>query len=61
VQLYLHSPNSPLWRGAQLKHRDLKNFMLKITSEKMVQNLEVIPGNLHVFGIYTNRNMGRNR
>jgi hypothetical protein len=22
VELYLHSPNTPLWRGAQLKHRD---------------------------------------
>jgi hypothetical protein len=25
VELYLHSPNTPPWRGAQLKHRD--NFM----------------------------------
>jgi hypothetical protein len=23
VKLYLHSPNTPPWRGAQLKHRDL--------------------------------------
>jgi len=22
VELYLHSPNAPSWRGAQLKHRD---------------------------------------
>jgi hypothetical protein len=22
VELYLHSPNTLLWRGAQLKHRD---------------------------------------
>jgi hypothetical protein len=22
VELYLHSPNTPYWRGAQLKHRD---------------------------------------
>jgi hypothetical protein len=22
VALYLHSPNTPSWRGAQLKHRD---------------------------------------
>jgi len=22
VELYLHSPNTPSWRGAQLKHRD---------------------------------------
>jgi hypothetical protein len=25
VELYLHSPNTPSWRGAQLKHRD--NFI----------------------------------
>jgi hypothetical protein len=25
VELYLHSPNTPSWRGAQLKHRD--NFL----------------------------------
>jgi hypothetical protein len=24
VELYLHSPNTPAWRGAQLSHRDLK-------------------------------------
>jgi hypothetical protein len=27
VELYLHSPNTPSWRGAQLKHRD--NFTFK--------------------------------
>jgi hypothetical protein len=26
VELYLHSPNTPSWRGARLKHRD--NFTL---------------------------------
>jgi hypothetical protein len=26
VELYLHSPNTPSWRGAQLKHSD--NFTL---------------------------------
>jgi hypothetical protein len=30
VELYLHSPNTPTWRGAQLRHRDrfLNSFML---------------------------------
>jgi enoyl-CoA hydratase/carnithine racemase len=28
VELYLHSPNTPPWRGAQLKHRD--NFTLPL-------------------------------
>jgi hypothetical protein len=26
VELYLHSPNAPSWRGAQVEHRD--NFTL---------------------------------
>jgi hypothetical protein len=26
VELYLHSPNTPSWRGAQLKHRDSFTF-----------------------------------
>jgi hypothetical protein len=29
VELYLHSPNTPPWRGAQLKHRD--NFIFTLT------------------------------
>jgi hypothetical protein len=28
VELYLHSPNTPPWRGAQLKHRDDFTFYL---------------------------------
>jgi hypothetical protein len=28
--LYLHSPNSPSWRGAQLKHRDNFTFYLYV-------------------------------
>jgi hypothetical protein len=30
VELYFHFPNTPSWRGAQLKHRD--NFTMKLTS-----------------------------
>jgi len=26
VELYLHSPDTPSWRGAQLKHRNNFNF-----------------------------------
>jgi hypothetical protein len=26
MELYLHSPNTPSWRGAQLKHRDKFTF-----------------------------------
>jgi hypothetical protein len=29
VELYLHSPNTPSWGGAELKHRD--NFALTFT------------------------------
>jgi hypothetical protein len=28
LELYLHSPNTPSWRGAQLKQRDSFNFTL---------------------------------
>jgi hypothetical protein len=28
VELYLHYPNTPSWRGAQLKHRDNFNFYI---------------------------------
>jgi hypothetical protein len=28
VELYLHSLNTPSWRGAQLKHRDNFTFTL---------------------------------
>jgi hypothetical protein len=28
VELYLHSLNTPLWRGAQLKHNDSFTFYL---------------------------------
>jgi len=27
VELHLHSPNMTLWRGAQLKHRDIFTFL----------------------------------
>jgi hypothetical protein len=36
VELYLHSPNTPSWRGAQLRHRD--NFYLFITIKSCWQN-----------------------
>jgi hypothetical protein len=29
VELQLHSPNTPSWRGAQLKHRDTFTFTFK--------------------------------
>jgi hypothetical protein len=30
VELYLHSPNTPSWRGTQLKHRDNFTFYMHI-------------------------------
>jgi hypothetical protein len=27
MELYLHSPNTPSWRGGQLKHRDSFTFI----------------------------------
>jgi hypothetical protein len=40
VGLYIHSPNTPPWRGAQLKHRDKFTFYPppKITGEVIVLN-----------------------
>jgi hypothetical protein len=35
VELYLYSPNTPSWRGAQLKHRD--NFMWRM------HDVEILP------------------
>jgi hypothetical protein len=34
VELYLHSPSTPSWHGAQLKHRD--NFTLQVTFTKFL-------------------------
>jgi hypothetical protein len=33
VELYLHSPNPPSWRGAQLKHRDSFTFTFYLTGD----------------------------
>jgi len=33
VEQYVHSPNTPTWRGAQLKHRDNFTFLLKYVTE----------------------------
>jgi hypothetical protein len=41
VELYLHSPNTPSWRGAQLKHRD--NFTFTLTYDDLsTQNMKTI-------------------
>jgi hypothetical protein len=31
VKLYIHSPSTPPWRDAQLKHRDYFYFMTDVT------------------------------
>jgi hypothetical protein len=36
LELYLHSPNTSSWRGAQLKHRDNFNFCLPFLLFKCV-------------------------
>jgi hypothetical protein len=36
VGLHLHSPNTPSWRGAQLKHRD--NFTFTFTENSLRDN-----------------------
>jgi hypothetical protein len=37
VELYLHSPNTPSWRGVQLKHRD--NFTLHVKKKCRLEHL----------------------
>jgi len=32
VELHFHSPNTPSWRGAQLKHGDNFTFTLPVTT-----------------------------
>jgi len=31
MELYFHSPNTPSWSGAQLKHRDIFTFYICFT------------------------------
>jgi hypothetical protein len=33
VELYIHSPNTPSWCGAQLKHRDNFTFFFTLPQE----------------------------
>jgi hypothetical protein len=50
VELYLHSPNTPSWRGAHLKHRDNCTFYLwshstwKVHFETEVEEVALILG-----------------
>jgi hypothetical protein len=37
VELYLHSPNTPPWRCAQLKHRDNFTFPLTFTPNRYAE------------------------
>jgi hypothetical protein len=39
VELYLHSPNTPSWRSAQLKHRD--TFTLSLLSQFSCETLSI--------------------
>jgi hypothetical protein len=41
VELYLHSPNTPSWRGAYLKHRDNCTFNLYWIHSCMLQLFEI--------------------
>jgi len=39
VELYLHSPNTPSWRGAQLKHSDNFNFYSAFVEYDNIQSM----------------------
>jgi hypothetical protein len=51
VELYFHSPNTPSWRGAQLKHRD--NFTLPFTFQ-WNHNLNPLPNKNNRDSIHSN-------
>jgi hypothetical protein len=58
VALYLHYPNTPSWRGAQLKHRDyftLKSDFLGNLNKTAVIQIE----ELHIFQVPPTRYHGR--
>jgi hypothetical protein len=42
VELYIHSPNTPSWHGAKLKHRDNLPYY-----DKIVVKLNIFNKNLH--------------
>jgi hypothetical protein len=50
VELYLHFPNTPSWRGAQLKHRDDFTFYLTngIYDKISILKLQYIPFISHI-------------
>jgi hypothetical protein len=49
VELYVHSPNTPSWRGDQLKHRDNFTFFSKLYS--LLNTLDFIWGEYVTNGI----------
>jgi hypothetical protein len=42
VELYLHSPNTPSWHGAQLKHRDIFTFTYIHSSLQVMHSFRVL-------------------
>jgi hypothetical protein len=44
MELYLHSSNTPSWRGAQLKHRDNFTFYLKFDNVIYTSIRIITPG-----------------
>jgi hypothetical protein len=41
LELYFHSPNTPLWRGTQFKKKHMDNFTLPSTSYLCDASVEV--------------------
>jgi hypothetical protein len=46
VELYLHSPNTPSWRGAHLKHRDNFTFYIDSASYNAIARKPALNGSL---------------
>jgi hypothetical protein len=47
VEIYLHSPNTPSWRGAQLKQRDNFNFTFTFTC--LIPTLITFEAYIHMY------------
>jgi hypothetical protein len=45
MELYLHFPNTPSWRGAQLKHRDNFTFFIVKTTASILTTALKSPSN----------------
>jgi hypothetical protein len=49
VELYLHSPNTPSWRGAQLKKKHWDNFIVDLNISTINSEQEITEANTGIW------------